>query len=130
MLSSILSIAGGATAGALLRWLLGQFLNPLFPTLPLGTLAANLVGGYLMGIMMVFSLEHSFLSPEIKLAIITGFLGALTTFSTFSGEAVYLLEKQELSWFTILVSAHVVGSILMTLGGVYTARLIFYLRTL
>ncbi len=130
MLSSILSIAGGATAGALLRWLLGQLLNPLFPTLPLGTLAANLAGGYLMGIMMVLALEHSFLSPEIKLAMITGFLGALTTFSTFSAEAVYLLEKQQFGWFAILVSAHVIGSILMTLSGVYTTRFIFYLRTL
>src|SRR5205807_3992604 len=82
-----LAVGGGAAVGAWLRWWLGMLLNPLFPTLPLGTLAANLVGGYLMGIALAVLSHFEALPPEARLLITTGFLGGLTTFSTFSAEA-------------------------------------------
>jgi fluoride exporter len=91
----ILAVGGGAAIGAWLRWWLGILLNPLFPTLPLGTLAANLVGGLLMGFAMELLTRHAILMPEVRLLITTGFLGGLTTFSTFSAEIVTLLMRKE-----------------------------------
>src|SRR3989449_5904496 len=113
-----------SAAGAWLRWWLGIVLNPVFPTLPLGTLAANLVGGYLMGIALAVLSHFEALPPEARLLITTGFLGGLTTFSTFSGEAATLLGRQQLGWTAALVGAHVVGSILMTFAGIGSMRLI------
>lgn len=118
------AVAGGAAAGAWLRWGLGAALNPLFPTLPLGTLAANLIGGYCMGMAMEYLAQHATLTLEARLAITTGFLGGLTTFSTFSGEVVTLLARQELAWAAAAVGAHVAGSIVMTILGIFTMRLI------
>lgn len=118
------AIAAGAAAGAWLRWGLGLALNPLFPTLPLGTLAANLVGGFFMGIAMEYLAQHATLSLEARLAITTGFLGGLTTFSTFSGEVVTLLARQELAWAMAAVAAHVAGSVIMTILGIFTLRLV------
>ena len=83
--SGILAVGGGAALGAWLRWGLGIALNPLFPTVPLGTLAANLIGGLLMGLAMELLTRHAVLAPEAQLLVTTGFLGGLTTFSTFSG---------------------------------------------
>ena len=83
-----MAVGGGAAAGAWLRWLLGMMLNPVFPTLPLGTLAANLLGGWLMGLALGFLGHYESLPPEMRLFITTGFLGGLTTFSTFSAEKV------------------------------------------
>ena len=120
----LLAVGGGAAAGAWLRWWLGIVLNPVFPTLPLGTLAANLVGGYLMGIALAVLSHFEALPPEARLLIATGFLGGLTTFSTFSGEAATLLGRQQLGWTAALVGAHVVGSILMTFAGIGSMRLI------
>ena len=85
---SLLVVFGGAGCGALLRWWLGGLLNPVFPTLPLGTLAANLVGGLLVGAASAYFTQHGALPPEWRLLVITGFLGGLTTFSTFSLEVV------------------------------------------
>ena len=121
----ILAVGGGAAVGAWIRWGLGILLNPVFPTLPLGTLAANLSGGLMMGCAMELLTRHAVLSPEVRLLITTGFLGGLTTFSTFSGETVALLMRKEYAWSAALVTAHVAGSVLMTILGVFLMRLIF-----
>lgn len=120
MLYSIVAISVGASCGAVLRWLLGLQLNALFPTVPLGTLAANLIGGYLIGIAVGIFSENSFISPEIRLLIITGFLGGLTTFSTFSAEVVSLLQEGRIAWALGSIGLHVTGSILLTILGIVT----------
>lgn len=121
---AFLAIGIGAATGAWLRWGLGILLNPVFPTLPLGTLAANLIGGFLMGIAMQFLLEHAILPPEMRLAITTGFLGGLTTFSTFSAETVTLLLREEYLWALAIALVHVIGSISMTLLGILAMKLL------
>src|SRR3954468_22754818 len=93
MLGSVLSIAAGASLGALLRWLLAARFNPSYSSLPLGTLAANLLGGYLVGIAVAYFAWRPDLPPEVRLFVITGFLGGLTTFSTFSAEVVAQLQQ-------------------------------------
>ena len=120
----ILAVGGGAALGAWLRWWLGAVLNPVFPTVPLGTLAANVIGGYLMGIALAVLSHFEALPPEVRLLITTGFLGGLTTFSTFSGEAAVLLARQQFGWTTVLVLAHVVGSIAATFVGIGSMRLV------
>jgi CrcB protein len=117
MFQSIAAIGIGAALGALLRWLFGTQLNNIFPLIPLGTLIANLVGGYLIGVALVFFGTHPALTPEWRLFVITGFLGGLTTFSTFSAEVVTLLQEGRLSWAIGAVALHVLGSLLMTLLG-------------
>lgn len=117
------AVGSGAAAGAWLRWWLGIALNPVFPTLPLGTLAANLIGGYLMGLAMGFMGHFEALSPELRLLIATGFLGGLTTFSTFSAETVTLLVRQQYGWALAIAGAHLAGSLLATLAGIGTLRL-------
>ena len=121
----ILAVGGGAAVGAWLRWWLGILLNPLFPTLPLGTLAANLVGGLLMGFAMELVTRHTLLSPEARLLLTTGFLGGLTTFSTFSAEISTLLLRREWLWSVLGIGAHVVGSIVLTLVGLLAIRALF-----
>jgi CrcB protein len=118
----ILAVGGGAAAGAWLRWGLGAALNPLFPTLPLGTLAANLVGGLMMGFAMEILTRHAVLAPEVRLLVTTGFLGGLTTFSTFSGEVVTLLLRREYLWGAIAIASHVVGSLVLTIAGMLIVR--------
>ena len=122
--SAFLAIGIGAAAGAWLRWGLGMGLNPLFPTLPLGTLAANLLGVYLMGITIQILIQNTALPPELRLAITTGFLGGLTTFSTFSAETVTLLLREQYGWMLIIILSHVLGSIGMTLAGIGTIQLL------
>ncbi len=124
MLHSILSISIGASAGAVLRWLLGLSLNSLFPTLPPGTLAANLLGGYLIGLAIAFFAGHPGLAPEWRLMIITGFLGGLTTFSTFSAEVTVLIQEGRLIWAGLAASIHVIGSLTMTILGFATIALL------
>lgn len=121
---AFLSVGMGAATGAWLRWWLGMWLNPVFPTLPLGTLAANLLGGFLMGMAMQFLMQHAVLAPELRLAIITGFLGGLTTFSTFSAETVTLLLREEYLWMLAIVLIHVLGSVGMTLLGILAMKLL------
>ena len=109
-----IAVGVGAALGAWARWLLGLALNPLFVMLPLGTLAANLIGGYLVGVAVgVFHL-NSGLPPALKLLVITGFLGGLTTFSTFSGEVVERLLANQIGWALALAGMHLAGSLLMT----------------
>jgi CrcB protein len=121
----IVAVGGGAAIGAWLRWGLGIALNPVFPTLPLGTLAANLIGGLLMGVAMEIMARHAFLSPEVRLLTTTGFLGGLTTFSTFSGEITTLLLRRELLWTALGIAAHVAGSLLMTVLGILIVRSVY-----
>src|SRR6516225_7417342 len=109
--NGVIAVGGGAAVGAWLRWGLGEALNPVFPTLPLGTLAANLIGGLLMGIAMEMLGRHAVLAPEVRLLVTTGFLGGLTTFSTFSAEVVTLLLRKEYFWGALTIAAHVVGSL-------------------
>ncbi len=120
MWKSILAIAVGAALGALLRWQLGIRLNALFPTIPPGTLVANLIGAYVIGLAIAFFASFSALSPEWRLLVITGFCGGLTTFSTFSAELVTLLQQGRVLWALGIVAAHVVGSVLMTIAGMAT----------
>lgn len=119
-LGSFLAVGGGAALGAWARWGLGVALNPLFPTVPLGTLAANLIGGYLVGFAVALFHHHAGLSPELKLFLITGFLGGLTTFSTFSAEVVALLERAQYGWAFAAASGHLFGSLVMTALGIAT----------
>jgi len=123
--SGLLAVGSGATMGAWLRWLLGMLLNPVFPTLPLGTLAANLIGGLLMGFAMELLTRHAVLPAEVRLLVTTGFLGGLTTFSTFSAEVVTLLFRRELFWGVIAVGAHVIGSLVMTIAGILLVRALY-----
>lgn len=123
MLHSILAISIGASAGAVLRWLLGRALNALFPLVPPGTVTANLLGSYLIGVALAVFAALPHLSPEWRLMIITGFLGGLTTFSTFSAEVVTLLQQGRLLWAGAAISIHVAGSLSMTLLGLATVAL-------
>ena len=120
--SGFLAVGMGAAVGAWLRWLLGALLNPLFPTLPLGTLSANLVGGLLMGFAMELLTRHAVLPAEVRLLVTTGFLGGLTTFSTFSAEVVTLLLRKEYLWGSVVIATHVVGSLAMTILGIVLIR--------
>lgn len=124
MYLSIAAISLGAALGALLRWVLGAQLNALFPSLPPGTLVANLVGGYLIGVAVAFFAGNPTLSPEWRLLTITGFLGGLTTFSTFSAEVVDQLMAGRLAWALSTILAHVLGSVAMTLLGIGTVSLL------
>ncbi|TMG95827.1 MAG: fluoride efflux transporter CrcB [Betaproteobacteria bacterium] len=121
----ILAVGGGAAMGAWLRWGLGVMLNPVFPTLPLGTLSANLIGGLLMGFAMEIITRHAIMSPEMQLLATTGFLGGLTTFSTFSAEIVTLLLRREYLWGTIAIASHVVGSLALTVLGILVVRVVY-----
>ncbi len=124
MAKSIMVIAVGAALGALLRWFLGLKLNSLFPAIPLGTLAANLIGGYVIGLAIALFAWAPSLAPEWRLLIITGFCGGLTTFSTFSAEVVTLLQQGQTLMALAAIGAHVVGSLTATFAGVVTGQLL------
>jgi CrcB protein len=123
MLNSILAISLGASLGAILRWVLGLVLDSMSVAITMGTLAANWIGGFLIGVAMAFFSAHTELSPQWRLLIITGFLGGLTTFSSFSAELTSMIQEGRLSIALITVMLHVVGSILMTFLGIYTYQL-------
>ena len=120
--SGFLAVGIGAALGAWLRWWLGIALNAVAPNLPLGTLAANLIGGYLIGVAVEVFSQQGALPVEMRLFVITGFLGGLTTFSSFSAEAVGLLMESRYAWAILLISSHLIGSIAMTVLGIFTVR--------
>lgn len=122
MFYAFLAIGTGAACGAWLRWGLGLWLNPALPELPLGTLSANLIGGYLIGMSVAFFAQYPGLSPEWRLLVITGFLGGLTTFSTFSAETVTLLMRGQYAWGSAIIASHLGGSLLMTVLGIQTFK--------
>jgi CrcB protein len=124
--SGFLAVGFGGAIGCWMRWILGVLLNPIFPTLPLGTLAANLTGGLIMGCMMGVFEHFQALPPEVRLFIMTGFLGGLTTFSTFSAEANTLLLRGQLMWFGAHVAVHLVGSLAMTILGIFLTRALLH----
>ena len=121
-LSAFAAVGAGAMLGAWARWGLATWLNPLVPSLPLGTLVANLGGGYLVGIAVAFFGANASLSPEWRLACITGFLGALTTFSTFSAESIQLLQHGKLLAAGLHSGSHLFGAIFATGLGFATYR--------
>lgn len=118
-------IGVGAAFGAWLRWGLGVALNPVFPTVPLGTAAANLCGGLLMGVAMEVLAIYPEAPPEFRLFAMTGFLGGFTTFSTFSAEVVTLLGRREYRWGMAVIAIHVVGSLLLTAAGIAAAQFVW-----
>ncbi len=118
----LFAVGAGAMLGAWLRWALSLGLNVVLPNLPLGTLTANLVGGFLIGVAVELFTLHPVMAPEIRLFVITGFLGGLTTFSSFSAEAVGLLQRAQYGWALTLIGAHLLGSLAMTLLGIALVR--------
>lgn len=116
--TGFLAVGLGSMFGCWLRWILGMWLNPIFPTLPLGTLAANLLGGLLMGCVMSLFAHFHVVSHALSLFVGTGFLGGLTTFSTFSAEANTLLLRRQSMWTAIHISAHLIGTLAMTMIGI------------
>jgi CrcB protein len=120
LLKAIAAISLGAAIGALLRWTLGLKLNSLMPSIPPGTLAANVIGGYVVGVAVAFFADAPDIPPEWRLLVITGFCGGLTTFSTFSAEVVALLQQGQLVRMAAAIAVHVVGSLLATIAGIAT----------
>jgi CrcB protein len=124
---AVIAICIGACLGALARWQLGLWLNPSTSedgSLPLGTMAANLIGGYLIGVCVGIFQNMPQLSPEWRLLCVTGFLGALTTFSTFSAEVVGMLQQGRLGLAVFTAGIHLLGSLVLTYLGLYTVKLL------
>jgi CrcB protein len=120
MISSVIAISIGASLGAVSRWLLGLGFNAIWATMPLGTLLANLVGGYLVGFASSFFEAQGHLPPELKLLVITGFLGGLTTFSTFSAEVVLVMQSGDYLKAFLTIAFHLLGSLALTILGIAT----------
>ena len=120
MWRAIVALCVGGSVGTLLRWWLGATLNAHFPTIPPGTLAANLIGGYVVGVAIAFFGTYEALAPEWRLFVITGFCGGLTTFSTFSAEIVTLMQQGRALWALGAAALHLLGSVVMTFAGIGT----------
>ncbi len=118
--TGFLAVGVGAAFGAWIRWWLSVRINPVFLQLPLGTLVANLAGAYLIGVAVAFFAQQTALPPEVRLFAVTGFLGALTTFSTFSAEVVTMISGAQYAWALLTASVHLFGSLLMTGLGIFT----------
>lgn len=125
---TVLALCVGASLGAISRWQLGLWLSPAQATLPWGTLAANWVGAYAIGVAVVYFQSQTQIDPAWRLAIITGFLGALTTFSTFSLEVVTLLQQGRWALATGSTSLHLFGSLLLTWAGLRSATVWLFPR--
>ncbi|HEY2682684.1 MAG TPA: fluoride efflux transporter CrcB [Steroidobacteraceae bacterium] len=128
-MKAILAICVGASLGALVRWWLGLRLNGVFISLPLGTLAANLIGAYVIGSAIAFFASFSVLAPEWRLLVVTGFCGGLTTFSTFSAEIVTLIQQRQSWWTCGAVLAHLAGSVGSTFAGIASVTWILSLTS-
>lgn len=124
MFAGFAAVGVGVALGAWLRWGLSAWLNPRAPSFPLGTLASNLVGGYLVGFAVAYFLARVELAPEWRLFAVTGFLGGLTTFSTFSAEVVELLMRGDVVQGALVAAAHLAGSLALTFAGFATFRLL------
>lgn len=122
LLPALVAVFVGAGFGACLRFGLGESMNRWLPAMPLGTLAANLIGGYLVGVAIAFFAWRTELSPLWRLALITGFLGGLTTFSTYSAEVVNAFTRGEPGWALAIAASHLFGSLLLTLLGLASVR--------
>ncbi len=122
--TAFLAVGIGAAFGAWMRWGLGHWLNAVYPAIPLGTLAANLLGGYLIGVALAFFAQHPGLPPEWRLFLITGLLGGLTPFSTFSAEVYTLIARSQYLLASLAAGVHLGGSLAVTLLGVATFKFI------
>ena len=122
--AAFLAVGIGAVLGAYARWGLGVWLNRVTPHVPLGTLVANAIGGYVVGLAVAWFAQHPDASPEMRLFLITGFLGALTTFSTFSAEAVNLYMRAEYLWASVHIALHLCISLLLTVAGITTVNVL------
>jgi fluoride exporter len=120
MWRSFIAVALGGAVGCLFRWYLAIYLNRYFPAIPPGTLAANLIGCYIIGAALAFFASHPAFAPEWRLLLTTGFCGGLTTFSTFSAEVVLLLQSGRSIFALGAVAAHLLGSLAMTFAGIAT----------
>ena len=125
-MGSVLAICIGACLGALARWGLGLWLSP-GGLIPWGTLAANLLGGYLVGICVATFQSMPQIDPLWRLLLVTGFLGALTTFSTFSAEVIAMLQEERYALALGTASLHLFGSLLLTVAGIKSAM--FFIAT-
>ena len=118
----LLAVGGGSAIGGWARWSLALWLNPRHPHFFWGTFAANAIGGFLVGIAVAYFSRHADLAPEWRLAIITGFLGGLTTFSSYSAEVVVLIERGEIAWAMLVAGSHLAASLLLTAFGFWVYR--------
>ena len=123
MAMSLFAVAIGGALGCVSRWVLGMTLNVLFPAIPPGTLAANLLAAYLVGIALAYFGAHPELGSQWRLLVITGFLGGLSTFSSFSGEVVQLMRQNRTGLACVAMTLHLGGSLLLTFAGMATASL-------
>ena len=124
LVTVLAAVALGAVLGAWMRWALSYWLNPRLEHLPLGTLSSNLIGGYLIGLAIAAFAAHPSVPPFWRLVIVTGFLGGLTTFSTFSAESVVLMQGAQWASAAVHAVAHLGGSLLATIAGIATYRLL------
>ncbi|TDN70635.1 fluoride efflux transporter CrcB [Paraburkholderia sp. BL10I2N1] len=123
MYLSIFAVGIGGALGSLLRWILGVRLNTVFPLLPFGTLASNIIAGYIIGVAIAVFGRYPGIAPEWRLFVITGLMGGLSTFSTFSAEVVSHLQQGRLGWAAGEIAIHVGSSLLMTILGLGTVAL-------
>jgi fluoride exporter len=124
MYLSIFAVGAGGALGSLLRWMLSLRMNPLFPNLPLGTLASNVIAGYVIGVAVAFFARYPNIATEWRLFVITGLMGGLSTFSTFSAEVVAQLQQGRLGWAAGEIAIHVGASLVMTLLGLATVAVL------
>jgi CrcB protein len=122
MFKGFIAVGLGAAIGAWLRWGLSAWMNPVIGKFPLGTLAANMIGGFLVGLGVAFFVRHPEISPVWRLFAITGFLGGLTTFSTYSAEVVGLLDRGDVAMGLAVAAAHLIGSFALTALGFWVYR--------
>ena len=120
--NGFIAVGFGAAIGAWARWGLSAWLNPRLVFFPLGTFVANAIGGFLVGIAVACFVRHPELSPAWRLFAVTGFLGGLTTFSTYSAEVIVLIERGELMWALGVAAAHLAVSLLLTAAGIWIYR--------